>query len=97
MKIKLDTVNKTIDLEESVNLKDLFETLNTLLPNELWKGYTLNMNATIYWSNPIVIDYPHPTYPPLPWITYTSGTGDNEFIKEPTVTSGVYCIETKIN
>jgi len=100
MKIKLDTINKTIDLEESVNLNDLFNHLNIFLPNNLWKEYTLNMNATIYWTNPIVIEtpvYPHsPTTIPYPWITYQSGTGDNEFIKEPTITSGVYCIETKI-
>lgn len=97
MKIKLDTINKTIDLEESVNLNDLFNTLNIFLPNDLWKEYTLNMNTTIYWTNPIVIDYPkYPTYPSYPWITYSYGTGDNEFIKEPTITSGVYCIETKI-
>lgn len=99
MKIKLDTINKTIDLEESVRLKDLFNTLNTLLPNEPWKEYTLNVNATIYWTNPIVVDTPiYPSYPstPYPWITYSSGTGDGDFTKQPTTTSGVYCIETKI-
>ena len=32
MKLQLDTTNKEITIEESVNLHDLYETLNDLLP-----------------------------------------------------------------
>jgi hypothetical protein len=74
MKLILDTTEKTIKIEESVNLKDLFEMLERLLPNGDWKEFKLETNTSIVWNNPspIIInpyvpspfDVPYqPTYP----------------------------------
>ena len=101
MKLKLDTINKTIEIEENVNLDELFKTLKVLLPNDTWKEYTLYMNATIYWTNPITIPiiYPeitqpvYPPYPNYPWLGYENGTGSNEFTNNLTIVDGLYCVE----
>jgi len=97
VKIKIDTINKIIELEEAVNFKDLFKILNKLLPNGLWEDFTLNINATVYWTNPIVVNpYPLVDTPytlNCPWIVYSSGTGDNEYVKQPSVINGIYCVE----
>ena len=79
MKLQLDTTNKTIKVEGSVNLNELFEALKKLLPQGEWKEFTLEANTTITWVNPITIQpwgYP---YNPYPWwgspiITYGGGT-----------------------
>ena len=44
MKIQLDTINKTITIEEDTNLHDFYEQLNSLLPNGLWREFTLKVN-----------------------------------------------------
>jgi len=92
VKIKIDTNHKTIELEESVNLKELYETLETFLPNGLWKEFNLTINSTIYWFDPIVIH--DPVYlNPYPWIRYQNGSGDEEHIVNTSLLDGVYCIE----
>jgi hypothetical protein len=65
MKIQLDTTNKTIKIEESVNLNELFELLNKILPNDTWKEFKLETNTIINWnSTPIIIKKEiWPTYP----------------------------------
>ena len=70
MKLQLDTINKTVKVEGSVNLEALFETLQKLLPQGEWKTFSLEVNATIEWINPITITY-YPTVPynPYPWWT----------------------------
>lgn len=68
MKLQLDTTNKTVKVEGSVNLEALFETLHKLLPQEEWKGFSLEANTTIEWTNPIVVPiYPRYPYNPYPW------------------------------
>ena len=85
MKIQLDTNSKTIKLEESVNLKELFELLDRILPDNQWQEYNLETNTIIsHWTNPIIIEK-YPPYYPYPWTTYDSppsGTGTT-----------VYCID----
>ena len=67
MKIQLDTTGKTIKVEGSVNLNELFEALKKLLPQGEWKEFTLEANTTITWVNPITIQpYVYP-YHPYPW------------------------------
>jgi len=80
MKLQLDTNEKIIKVEESVNLGELIETLERLLPNETWKGFKLETNTTVNWSSPIIIErYPtkYPYYPTYPWwhepIVYCTG------------------------
>lgn len=95
MKLQVNTEEKTIVLEESIELDKLFETVKKLFPENEWKKYKLEPKIIQSWNNPIVIDR-FPTYP-LPWwnqffyvtppssptITYDSG--DNTTYK-----NGVY-------
>lgn len=86
MKIQLDTTQKIIRIEEKVNLKELFDILERLLPNELWKEFCLETTVITNFGNPIIIKpteiYPQPyttptPYPyPLPWITCEAKTLD---------------------
>lgn len=77
MKLQLDTVGKTIKIEGSVNLKELFDTLNKLLPKGLWEDFVLESHSTIVgWSAPIIIEksVPYPYFPAPIWY----GTSTNE-------------------
>lgn len=91
MKIQLDTNSKTIKLDESVNLGELQEVLEKILPNNKWKNYKLETNTIINnWSNPIVIDrYP---YNPYPWWSTQPYVVTNEVTYNPqdTLGNGVY-------
>lgn len=100
MKLVLDTTKKIIKIEESINLGELFETLERILPLNEWKGFILETNTQIVWNTPIILKefigtsplYPYPTYPwynPVPQITYT-----NDAIQGlPQLQIGTYCIE----
>jgi len=74
MKIQLDTVNKTIKIEESARIEELLKVLKKILPDD-WKKYTLETNVTINnWGNPIIIEkWSHP-YPWWSGTTYCSNT-----------------------
>ncbi|MBC7088650.1 MAG: hypothetical protein H5T96_09345 [Tissierellales bacterium] len=75
MKIQIDTDNKTICLEEKVNLGEFFSKLEELFPDLKWREYTLETGIINYWTNPIIIN-PHIPYPPdsYPWTVYSTGT-----------------------
>ncbi len=78
MKIQLDTEARTIKLESRVKLSKLIDTLNKLLPNNEWKGFTLETNTTIeHWSSPIHIHdhYPRPYW--QPWYTTSYASSNN--------------------
>lgn len=63
MKLQINTSEKTLKLEERVNLHELFKLAKQLFPNDEWKEYNLETNTTILnWGNPIVIDR-YPVYP----------------------------------
>lgn len=96
MKLQLDTENKIIKIEETVNLGELFETLERLLPNGEWKSFKLDVHTTINWTqNPIT--FPYIPYEPIkpwyeqPWITYYTANTDGA---NYTLKSGVFNIET---
>jgi len=55
MKIQLDTINKTITIEEDVNLHDFYEEINSILPGGLWREFTLKVEKIKEWTNPITI------------------------------------------
>lgn len=57
MEIQLDTRNKTITIEEGVNLHDFFEQINALLPDGRWREYTLGVSKIKDWDNPITSPY----------------------------------------
>lgn len=97
MKLQLDTTNKTIKIEELVNLGELTETLEKILPNGLWKEFKLDTNVTVTWGSPIVVKeylpYKNP-YAPFPWITYGTGITSEEFeASNYKLTNGTYNIE----
>ncbi len=104
MKIQLDFDNKTIKLENSVNLGELAETLNKILPNNQWKDFKLETNTVINnWSSPTIIyrdiwDYNHFTWYVPSTITYANSgniTAGNSYSVGNTFTasSGTYNIE----
>lgn len=98
MKLQLDTTNKTIKIEEQVNLKELFELLENILPNGVWKEFKLECNTTIQWTNPITI-YPYRPYIGPWWETNPPlyGTdGTNTLIgNQATLVQGTYNLETR--
>jgi len=76
MNLQINTSEKTIKLAETVNLNELAEVLNKLLPNNEWKEYKLETNTIINnWSNPTII-YRDRYWPSYPWNTpiYISGS-----------------------
>ncbi len=96
MKIQLDTINKTITIEEDVNLHDFYEEINSILPGGLWREFTLKVEKIKEWNNPITVTphtpinpYTNP-YPTYPQIWYTSSNSDND-----TLITGIYNITTK--
>ena len=96
MKIQIDTKEKTIKVEETVNLGELCKVLDKLLPKE-WKSYSLQSGSIIFWSNPIPWVYinPMPIIPLQPYystppyqVTCSAGTDE---------TYSIYNIEATIN
>lgn len=70
MKIQLDTVAKTIKIEENILLGEFIDKLKIILPKKEWRNFTLIPEVLKDWFNPIVIPYPGdyiiPTYPNQP-------------------------------
>lgn len=82
MKLQIDYDKKTITLENNVNLGDLFERIDQLLPE--WKEWQLETKTEIQWSNPIYIE--RWLQPGSPWPNSPIYTGVN-------TTTGIYNIE----
>jgi hypothetical protein len=93
MKLQLDTENKTITIEEDVNLHEFYEQINSILPGGLWREFTLKVEKIREWSNPITVT-PHTPINPYPQIWY--GTSNTDIIggNNLTLTNGVYNITT---
>jgi len=94
MKLQIDTTNKTIKIEEPVNLKELTDLLEKLLPKGEWKEFKLEPQIIVNWNNPIIIEKELQCPSPYqqPWITCdVAGTGKNEI--NYTLNPGVYNIE----
>ena len=74
MKLQIDTKEKTIKVEENVNIEDFLKTIKQLFPNE-WKEFTLETNTVINYSPWITWDYNNPSLTiaePCPWYSYIS-------------------------
>lgn len=86
MKLQLDTVNKIIRVEGTVSLLELSETLERLLPNGVWKTFSLECGSAIIWAQPFPV---YPTWPYYPWWTYpiTYGTGTPNYTNNPVFSS----------
>ena len=75
MKIQIDTVEKTIKIEEKVNLGELFSYMEQLFPDLKWREFDLEVGTIINWINPITFPvYPQPFDPYYPWIVTCDGT-----------------------
>jgi hypothetical protein len=102
MKLQLDTIAKTIKIDEQVNLEELFEMLKKLLPNGEWKGFKLDVNTQIVWSNPIIVN-PYIPINPYPWynpitvttggISYTTTNVSIDYIDGYELLEGIFNIE----
>jgi len=66
MKLQLDTTMKIIRVEGTVSLLELSETLERLLPNGVWKTFSLECGSAIIWAQPFPL---YPTWPYYPWWT----------------------------
>jgi len=107
MKLQLDTTMKIIRVEGTVSLLELSETLERLLPNGVWKTFSLECGSAIIWAQPVSVN---PWWPYYPWWTsptvlqppyiVTSSTGitydlvnDNGDCNSYTLTQGTFNIE----
>jgi len=99
MKIQLDYDNKTITLEDNVNLGEFVDKVKKILPD--FKEWKLNTQTVIDWVNPITVPYiPYVPYRAYPWWEW-AGTGTYKILedcdtftgKAPTITTGAYCLE----
>lgn len=58
MKLQIDTVAKTIKLEQSAKISDFISAVKKLFPND-WKDYSIEAVQTIYnWYEPIYVPQP---------------------------------------
>ena len=66
MKLQIDTVAKTIKLEQSAKITEILSTVKKLLPID-WKDYSLEAVQTIFdWNYPIYVpkEITFPNWPP---------------------------------
>ena len=110
MKLQLDTEQKTIKIDQNVKLSELFEILEKMLPNGLWKEYTLEVGVQIVWAeekfvpiNPALPNLPPIPYPNQPWnpinpnpIFPLPGTTPNPYYPFPWITCGSDIAEYKV-
>lgn len=72
MKLQFDFDNKTIKVCDTVNLEKFMDKLREILPNGLWKAFSLNQVENVYFgSYPYYHWYNSPT---IGAVTLTSGT-----------------------
>ncbi len=94
MKARIDTIAKTIAIDEPIALDELVNFVKALFPAN-WKEWKVDTNVKLEWhSSPIVID----RYPSRPWEAYWqddplyvtgTGTGDPSHRPPPT-----FCLST---
>ena len=77
MKLQLDFDEKTIKIEERVNLGEFFNKLEEILPDLKWREFDLEVGSITNWMNPIIINPITPYFPDVPqypWYTTCEGT-----------------------
>jgi hypothetical protein len=52
MKVQLNTITKTIKIQETGTLGNLFDLLESILPNGLWREFTLDTASITEWYHP---------------------------------------------
>ena len=99
MKLQINTDNKTITIEEGVNLGDLYEALFKMFPKFTWKEYTIIPVKTIeHWTSPVTIPWnnPLPWYNPIIQPPYTITCEDAVGVLNVVVSAG-NCTTTKLD
>ncbi len=107
MKLLLDVTEKTITIEESINIAELIKMVKSLLPGGEWKKYGLICKEIVNWVDPVVIERPYwnRPYPTSPWwietaqgtstanggVIYMGGGGAQEYLDVPPPRA--YCID----
>ena len=77
MKLQIDTLAKTIKVDETVKIVELIKVIKKLLPDE-WQSYSLETGITFNWYNPIPWYYNQPwTLPAAPAFDPYKVTCDN--------------------
>ena len=74
MKVQLDTVNKTIKVEENINLDEFITKVKLLLGKD-YKSFTLQTGTITYWYNPITWTPYNPYYQDPSYYTGTYNVG----------------------
>jgi hypothetical protein len=75
MKLQIDFSSKTIKVLSNTKIGELIKVLKVQFPNDAWKDFTLETNATIVsWYPHYVSPWSVPYYTSL---TGTSGTSDS--------------------
>ncbi len=80
MKIQLDYDNKTVSIEDNVDLGDFVDKIRKILPD--WREWKLETKTEIIWSQPTVIrEHPWriPWYTEPTWVTTSDHSGDQIF------------------
>ena len=93
MKIQLDTVNKTIKVQENINLREFITKIQVLLGKE-YEEYTLHTDTIPeYWYNPIYIPFPtEPIYPSPYYSTFITCENGVQ-VSNDTYSTGTFNIE----
>jgi len=86
MKIQIDNTEKTIVISQSVNIGNLIETLERMLPEGEWKKYTLIIEDEGLRVEKIIITPPVNPYP----VIYRQNDVPDWF-KYPTYQSAILC------
>ena len=82
MKLQIDTKQKTIKVEENVNIEEFYKVIKKMFPNDVWKQFTLKTNTVINYSPWIIWRYENPYFPDpstadlYPWYKYEYTTSD---------------------
>ena len=87
MKLQIDANNKTIKVEEDVNLFEFIEVVHKTIHPDVLKEYKLITGSIIEWNNPIIIyrdQWHYPLYPINPYpLSPPYWVGDLPLITEP--------------
>lgn len=96
MKLQIDTDNKTVTIDETLNLGELLDALYVMFPKFAWREYAIVPVKVIeHWTSPVII--PWIQQPVLPWYTpvmvplTNPTTSPNPFNTPITITGGTSC------
>jgi hypothetical protein len=99
MRLSIDTIAKTLKLENDINLGEFIEKIQTFLPD--WKEYKLITNCTINWYNTPTIVPDIDPYPLQPYWNYptticsSAGNHDTVFCSNANLKYDCFNVELK--